>query len=1167
MIASNGVFGRFFLSIIATGVIKRVVERAIKPRFTIDIKESPVFRGYPHPVTITRLAWSKDNMFLAALALSGDTAYITVWDMNHWDPSKHQDPSDFPVFLSNTTAAIARFNGQESLRNLSIGLAISPNGRHVAVFQEPRIGQWAEGSGLDECMFQFRLLTPTPAQDVANVASVRNVANVATVGNADNAANANVAATLSDATDFSVNMEPNEPRAWTFPLLAGDGNQASQQEEPSRLPHSKLRDFMGYSAYSSRSCDMSGSTNAHPAHEDSETRSCNCNTQSTTPSEFFAACNGIYLDIFKIKSELNWEHTHCIKLTDLIPTMSRRITCKMMMDAIGNNKFMWLEDGGLCCTVWDLHEGCNVSYLFSGPDTRLGRPFFRGDSTMSISPDESMVAITSADGTLTTFYANTGIAISTRKFPGHKIEYVAFNGQNNQLFVITWDSTTHKLVSRILDPIQLDSGIRVNQVPVPIIGRTIHAFFRDESHSHKGLVCEADGSKIHCYVTQESADKTGTGGEELVDPSDPSRTLYPTPKSAQLAGDEDAVDGPQAGGSGAARGQTNRRTENGLQEEKQYGIRTTTRRRLFHDGDSSICWVLSVDVVENPNRTDEKIVFSFVPEPWMRIPAAAARQPEKLLKAYFLPGQRRFVVTGVQTLQIWSLPTDGSSDFNLVYIWSRPKIKDDDWAVAKKYQYPSELVGEYYHCIWNQEVYLNHDGENARAKVSLVGGFKMDIVNIPCERNGDTRSVFVDCARSIHLLSAAYAYSVQNEKRPKGHTFKEHAEAIARFTLSHVNRKLPSKSFFPSLPGDAQGNVTETANEAQELNRNTPAPAVPMRPRVPHITRVMSLWYLNRSSSFPKAPNHGSSGKRSSLLGQPTVTNQGNRVLSTNSDIELKLQYILPNFARWILPDKTVETLISVWSSNLEDTRSQDDISVLTLLLDQSDLQGANHAFIEGLFEKADHEWVPHANMALNPIKRVMDISNERLLKVLIDYCIRNAKTHHPVFLTPVIQCLSGITEWYPDILCDLFLRASYIPVHNPEYVASHAIIANLRSSDFLTFLIRFFGIFKGGSAGFSKPSNINQYKAPVFSVRSQLPLYRSTGVRSYFGRRSTYFPCKQIQERDAPIVVKRARSIYVSPFQFKPINGQRNRSFLSQIAGRDIFDSPAIVASLCYKW
>jgi len=1147
MIASNGVFGRSFLSIIAAEVaIKHAVKRAVEPRFTIDIMELPALRGHPHPLPITRLAWSKGNMFLAALALSDDTAYITVWNMKDWDPSKSQDTT---ILHQNRTVATTKHQ-RGVLQELSIGLSISSNGGYVAVYQEPSVGQWADGSELDECTFQFRLLTPEPVQNVATNAI------------------------LSTGPAIGVTIPPTE-----------DDNRASQQEEQIHLPHPTLSGFIGYGAFlaEKKTCDsdMSEFTNAHHAHEDSgvgkDVRTSNDearyrNIQSTALSESFAACNGIHLDIFKIKSKLNWEHTHSIKLTDLIPTINRRITCKTTMDAISSNKFMWLEDGGLCCTVWDLHKGSNVSYLFSGPDnTRLGKSVFRGDSTMSISPDEMIVAIASADGALTTFYANTGIAISSRKFPGHRIEYVAFNGQNNQLFVITWDRMNLELVSRILDPIQLDSGIQVNQVPVPIIGRTIHGFFCDKSRSHKGLVCETDGSKIHCYVTQDSIDKPGTGGEDLVGPSG---TLYPSMKADQQAGHEGAVGEPQVEGSEAARGETNKEPEKGLQEQKQYEVRTSTRKRLFHDGDSPICWVLGVDVVENPNRMDEKVVFSFVPEPWMRVSAVTVRQPGNFLKAYFLPGQRRFVVTGVQTLQVWSLTTDGSCDFNLVYIWSRPKTKDDDWAVGKRNRYPSELVGEYYHCISDPKVYLNHDGENVRAKISLIGGSKMDNVNIPCERNGDTRSVFIDCARSIHLLSAAYAYSLQMSENPpedsgkSPHTFKEHAEAIARFTLSHVNRPLPSKSFYPSLPDDAPGHATETSREAQEPNQNTLAPAAPV-PLVTRVARAITHRIPSRSTSFPKL-GQGVLGKRSSLSGSPTVMNEGNRVLRTNSNVEPKLQKILPNFARGILPDRTVETLKGLWPSKAEITRSQDDISVLTLLLDQSDLQGANHTFFEGLLKTADHEWIPHASMALNPIKRVMDISNERLLKVLIDYCIRNAKKHHPVFLTPVIQCLSAITEWYPDILCDLFLKASYIPAHNPEYVASHAIIANLRSSDFFTFFTRLFGIFKGGSTGFSKSSNINQYKAPVFSVRSHLPFYSHTGVRSYFGWRATHFPQKEIKEikdRDAPTVVKRSRKIYVSPFQFKPIDGQRNRSFLSQTAGRDIFNSPAIVASLCYKW
>ncbi|KAK3824661.1 MAG: hypothetical protein J3Q66DRAFT_94405 [Benniella sp.] len=390
----------------ATGVaIKHTVKRAVEPKFTIDIMGSSALQGYPHPLPITRLSWSKGNMFLAALALSENTAYITVWNMKDWDSSK---PQDTTILRKNRAVATTKHQGG-ILKDLSIGLAISPNGRHVAVYQEPGIGQWADGSELNECEFHFRLLIPQPVQNVSNITPIIPIAAIAAI---------------VPNTDVILDMK------------SAGAKLPKEDEDQTRPPHPTLRDFIGYGAFltDKKTCssDMSDFTNAHHAHEGSgvgngvkasNDETSDRNIQSTAPSESFAACNGICLDIFKIKSELNWEHTHSITLTDLIPTINRRITCKVMMDTISSNKFMWLEDGGLCCTIWDLHKGSNVSYLFSGPDnTRLGKSVFRGDSTMSISPDESIVAIASADGALTTFYANTGIAISNKKFPGHRID-------------------------------------------------------------------------------------------------------------------------------------------------------------------------------------------------------------------------------------------------------------------------------------------------------------------------------------------------------------------------------------------------------------------------------------------------------------------------------------------------------------------------------------------------------------------------------------------------------------------------------------------------------------------------------------------------------------------------------------------------------------------------
>ncbi|KAK3824536.1 MAG: hypothetical protein J3Q66DRAFT_435804 [Benniella sp.] len=204
----------------------------------------------------------------------------------------------------------------------------------------------------------------------------------------------------------------------------------------------------------------------------------------------------------------------------------------------------------------------------------------------------------------------------------------------------------------------------------------------------------------------------------------------------------------------------------------------------------------------------------------------------------------------------------------------------------------------------------------------------------------------------------------------------------------------------------------------------------------------------------------------------------------------------------------------------------------------------------------------------------------------VIEYCIRNAKERHPGYLTPVVQCLSKLSKSYPEIMGNLFRRASYIPAHNSQYVASHAVVANLRFSDWVHFLARFYtlGIFNRRLFGFTKSSDINSYNKPVFSLQSQLPFYSHVGIGMvldfvfelvYFvldlvlSGRKTLFPKNKNTEQTQTAAENRWDKIYVSPFQFKPIrrNGQLERSFLSEIAGKDFFDSPAVAASLRFKW
>ncbi|KAF9350680.1 hypothetical protein BGX34_001039, partial [Mortierella sp. NVP85] len=1270
----------------STEAHRHIVRGTAVPKFTIDAMQSPVFpqeKSKP-AIPISRLAWSKGGTFLAALALSDDAIYITVWDMKHWEPSKAKQTSTLHEKSAVAIIGVPKY----SLKDRSIGLAISSDGSQVAVYQEPIVGEWTDGSELGVGTFSFCLLTLSNQESTDHVAL-----NMTTTSELS-----------AQGTHSGSNPSRNNHSVTTEPPLDGPKTKTHRSYKNVGVPHSKLNNLTGYGAFlteAKRDWNMDNFSAVQLVHEDvkdgiigrshnGEIQPLDFSRQSRTPCALFVACNGMYIDVFKIKSGHDWENTHSISLTDLTPTISRRITCKMMMDAISSNTFIWLEDGGVCCMLWNLGNGSNISYI-SGPkntehpeNARLGSSNFRGNSTMSISPDESMVALANVDGILTTFYSSTGISISSRKFQG-QIECVAFNGQDNRLFVITRDSITLELHSWILDPLDLASGIPVNQVPVPVIGRTVLAFFRDKDFKNEGLVCEANGSKIHCYVTHEpieaskskamvhptdtfyprkddkkyetkndkgtvtnddKAPKTEDGHEPgtkdieklgTKDDHEPETKDFKKPETKDdqepetkdveqdITGDKqpEITDGDRPEGKDEHKDRPQEEAMGRLKEDKRYEVRTATEMTMSRDEDGSMDWIISVEVVERDlDDRNEKVIFSFVPEPWIHVSASENHKPKDLQKVYFLPGGKRFVVVGIQTLQIWSLPTIGNDNFKLVFIWSRPRVStdlnDSDGNGVAHQKEPDDLnsaqvagkgkpdtnedtdqggssgnigmvtspekpvrkpietepVGNFYHRIETADIYRYQHIEEAEAHIWMKEGSGKDIVNIPSEQSGDFYTEFLNCARSIHLLAASYVYSVQESKKfPKNLdksmlSFKEHAEAIARFTRRHINRLLSRKHFYPP----------------QLIEASTPSHPTPSHPtsevsqREPNVQRPSLI--TQKSTAGRSTP---------ALLDQfPAVSNSG----SISFPKILKALECTPSASPKLLEesDDLPKTLISrsedlrkgvqkFLSSRNEGASLGDIFTTLTLLLDQDDLKGANHVFIEGLFKTEGHEWTPHPSMALNPIERVIDIKNEQLLNVMIDYCIKNAKERHPGYLTPVIQCLSKLSKSYPEIMGNLFRRASHIPAHNSQYVTSHAIVANLRFSDWIHFLARFFtlGIFHRRLLGFTKSSDINLYTKPVFSLQSQLPCYSHVGFWKVLdfafdlvpGRRNVGFPKRKNTEQTQPATENRWGKIYVSPFQFKPIrrNGRLTRSFLAEIAGKDFFDSPAVRASLRFKW
>ncbi|KAF9345098.1 hypothetical protein BGX34_005028, partial [Mortierella sp. NVP85] len=947
------------------------------------------------------------------------------------------------------------------------------------------VGQWDDGSTLGECAFPFHLLTLKGSQDPSKSQEGATQSNQGVSGQ-------HITVPIDPSAKIThSNGLPIESDNSAMLLDAIHYQSSMSYEKEFGLRHPVLTKFIGYCAFLTEAGDSSEDDSG----EDAKT--------TRSPSTLFVACNGIYIDVFKVNPGQEWRHTHSIRLTDLTPTISRRITCQMMMDTITARSFMWLEDDGACCMIWDLQKGSNISYIFDSDNTKLGSPLFRSNSTMSISPDESMVAVASDDGTLTTFYASTGIAINSKKFTTFQIEYVAFFGQNNQLFVIIRDSTTLEFKSLILDPLQLSSGTKANEVPVPIIGRTILAHFRDKRFKNKGLACRAIRGEIHCYIIHEPA------GNEITksDDSHSKKGFHLSLKAAISGPEEKPIQGPvQAPIQGHEQ-----ETIGGLKAGRKYAVRTAVGMELSRD-DYSMCWILRVEVVErNPHDNCEKVIFSFVPEPWVTISAAGVPRPEELQKVY-LCGQKHFVIAGIQTLQVWSLPTNESNELNLTFIWSQPKLisglgkpsdekespdgtnekptdgkpmsgKSTSGKLNKKEKtknsqnasgrgaIETEPVGDYYYFIKQSHVHLDPNTGKAEAYIELKEASGTDVVIIPSEQNDNIHPIFFNCARSIHLLAASYAYSFQkSETFPKTldkslFTHKEHAEAIARFTRGHINRLLPTRYLYRSQSsGDTHASSAETPlaqdKRVHSSIRQEPLPESPVSSSdlgiIPHKIHV--------------APGGGSS------------TDQKSQEKLCSSSIPSALTSEEQRKKRSVTH---LDTQRKSSSAQKDEDADRCDIStVLTLLLDQICLRDANHVFIEGLFKTDGHKWVPHPNVALNPIKRVIKMKNEQLLEVLINYCVNNAKEYHPGYLTPVIQCLSELSERYLEIMSGLFRKLSYIRARNPDYVVSHAIVAKPGFSDWIDFLLRFYtlGIFNRRLFGFTKYSDISQYKNPTFS-------------------------------------------------------------------------------------
>ncbi|KAF9208761.1 hypothetical protein BGZ49_007617 [Haplosporangium sp. Z 27] len=1106
------------------GILNTIVPKASNPNFSLDIeklrlngKDSNIFSS---TAPITRLASSEGSRFLVSLAQAKDTAYITVWDISVIKNPFNAYRNLTKVYKSCANAVIEH----PGIGDLELGIAISSTGNQVAIFQEPKIGEWADGSTVVKASFPFRLfdnpLVPQPSFVL------------------------DMDASPSNNSDEKINSPPNSSSNDT------DTPVEVLQLKEVESNHGLLRTFVGYGTFlpEMKKSDWEkndvnvalNSTNEDGADDGNNTKESNSKRDAKANS-MFVACNGLYIDVFEISWEKKWKRLHTITLSELLPTLSRRITCKMMMESVSSNTFMWLEDGGRSCTIWNLLTGSNITHISSIENASFKGPTFRGHSKMAISPHESIVALASVDGSLTTYFTNTGMAIDDRKFPGCKIEYLAFQGQDDQLFVMLRNSTTFELTAKILDTLQLKSELQANQVPIPTIGQTILTSFNIKGYWNRGIICEPDGNKINFYVSYQASSSKISKDSPTVIKAEPEDIVY----------------------------------ESMFDDKIQYRLKTGIHRELLPEGDGVSYWVLRVEVVEeNVVNKSQRVIFSFVPEPWMRITTNEVSHPENLQSAFFVPCGTRFAIVGVQTLQLWNLPTRENPKCSLQFIWSQPKYLESLEPNDPVFQ--SGRVRDHYMDLQSIDIYMDTTTSNTVAEIKMNNRFKgkKNMVSLPGIGTIGARFAIVYCFRSIHLLAAAFAHSQREISRAARNesqvtfTYEEHADAIVRFTREHINRMMSIGVYRPKKRRQSPTNANQ--QKPSKLKKDDePADLEDDKAAEPETVSPTDLNTID-----PTAPV--SLSRKVTIVGED-ITIHGNANKHDDDD----------HYQDDQIRAKPIEVKIhnkrdATPTTPTTKPRNSEVVTILSLLLDQKSLQRTNHIFVEGLLNTSNGDWIPRDNKSLNPIKRAIEARNGQLVEAFIEYCIKNAKKYHPSYLMPAVQCLNELSDRYPALLADMFRKASYVPAHNHAYVSSHAVIANRQYGGWILAKLKFWNIFS--SKKWEKSNMVNDYERPVFSLRSQLP-FRASSFMSTLSietsareNRIERYPQKpdEAMEEKKEMQSEYSHKIYVAPFPKLSMYGPyrpwfqefaKAKSAFVDIAGQDFFDSPAMIATLQFKW
>ncbi|KAF9168241.1 hypothetical protein BGX20_011360 [Mortierella sp. AD010] len=93
---------------------------------------------------------------IAIICVENDKVHVSVWD---YSKIQTQSGDDKHPFFDEKPKVVKDIYCEDGVSKLPLGISLSPDGKQLAVFQEPEIGDWGAGAAVKEATFKFQLIS------------------------------------------------------------------------------------------------------------------------------------------------------------------------------------------------------------------------------------------------------------------------------------------------------------------------------------------------------------------------------------------------------------------------------------------------------------------------------------------------------------------------------------------------------------------------------------------------------------------------------------------------------------------------------------------------------------------------------------------------------------------------------------------------------------------------------------------------------------------------------------------------------------------------------------------------------------------------------------------------------------------------------------------------